>query len=95
MSFSRFSDGDVYTFFNTDGQYQCCGCILQETEWVDDPSRPIFKGYLRAVGEIVQTRFDTAQGLVDHLALHIAAGHDVPDYVVPAILADGRENGGA
>lgn len=93
MSFSRFSDADVYTFRDTDGQYRCCGCILQETVWVDDPAYPILKGYRKSVEPIIQTRFDTAQGLVDHLALHVEAGHDVPDYVVPDILADAE--GGA
>lgn len=88
MSFSRFSDADVYTFYNTDDQYECCGCILQQTKWVDDPSWPIFGGYSELIEPIIETRFDTAQGLIDHLALHTAAGHDVPDYVVPAIRDD-------
>ena len=96
MSYARFSNADVYVFMCVSGKLECCGCILQECEWVDDPSWPIFGGYLKAVGEEIQTRFDSTQGMVDHLALHRAAGHHVPDYVEPALWGDDAENfGGA
>lgn len=92
MSYARFTDGDVYVFANTDGQLECCGCMLQEREWVDDPSMPFTHGYYRAVGEIVPYRFDGTTGMIAHLQRHTNAGHDVPDYVVPALLEDDAEN---
>jgi hypothetical protein len=98
MSYARFGwDGsDVYVFMCVSGKLECCGCILQEREWVDDPGYPIFGGYLREVGEIVEHRFDSTQGMVDHLALHRATGHAVPDCVEPALRTDDAENfGGA
>ena len=30
MAWSRFSDCSVYTFPNTSGQLECCGCTLLE-----------------------------------------------------------------
>lgn len=32
MSYARFGceDSDVYLFWNTDQQWDCCGCLLQE-----------------------------------------------------------------
>lgn len=94
MSYSRFSHADVYVFMCVSGELECCGCILQEREWVDDPSWPIFGGYLKAVGEEVACSFDNTQGMVDHLALHRAAGHDVPADIESALWADDAENFG-
>ena len=92
MSYSRFSHADVYVFMCVSGNLECCGCILQEREWIDDPTYPIFKGYLKAIGPDVETRFDTTQGMVDHLALHRAAGHDVPDGIEASLWADNARN---
>lgn len=93
MSYARFgSNGsDVYVFMHAGGFLDCCGCLLQEMEWIDDPEA-FFGFYLKAVGEIIQTEFHTTQGMIDHLKLHIEAGHNVPDDVIPAILADDAEN---
>ena len=96
MSYARFSHSDVYVFMCVSGKLECCGCILQTREWVDDPTWPIFGGYLKAVEPIIEHRFDTTQGMVDHLALHRAAGHDVPDGIEDALRADDAGNfGGA
>ena len=92
MSYSRFSFADVYVFMCVSGSLECCGCTLQEREWVDDPSWPFLKGYLKPVGEIVENRFDTTRGMVDHLALHRAAGHDVPDGIEDSLWRDDAEN---
>ena len=80
MSYSRFGcDGsDVYVFTSSVG-LECCGCILQERQWVDDPNWPIFHGYLRAVGEIVPHVFDSNAGMIAHLEQHREAGHVVPE----------------
>lgn len=94
MSYARFGPGsDVYVFMHAGGFLDCCGCILQEREWVDD-SDAVFGGYLKSVGEKVVSEFDTTQGMIDHLKLHIDAGHDVPDSVIPRLLADDAANFG-
>lgn len=45
MSFSRFGceNSDVYTFFNTDGFYECCGCIIRPhvENWFKTPKELI------------------------------------------------------
>lgn len=33
MSYARFSDGDVYVFYNMDGFLECCGCLLGRSLW--------------------------------------------------------------
>lgn len=93
MSYARFGwDGsDVYVFMHTGGFLDCCGCCLQEREWVDEPGS-WFGGYLRDVGEIIQTQFYSTQGMIDHLKEHIKAGHCVPDDVIPRLLEDDEEN---
>lgn len=92
MSYARFSDADVYVFMCVSGKLECCGCILQDREWVDDPTWPIFGGYLQAVGEEIPTRFDTTQGMVDHLAAHRRAGHDIPESIEARLWSDDAEN---
>lgn len=39
-----------------------------------------------------QWAFDSTQAMVDHLAEHRAAGHDVPDGIEAELRADDREN---
>lgn len=92
MAYARFSYADVYVFMNTGGFLDCCGCILQQREWVDDPDMPILKGYLKAVEPIIETMFYDTAGMVEHLALHRAAGHDVPDGIEAELWADDHEN---
>lgn len=48
------------------------------------------RGYLCCCGCWLDDtwRYDTAAEMVEHLRLHIAAGHHVPDHVIPEILAD-------
>ena len=92
MAYTRFSNADVYIFMSTSGYLECCGCILQERRWVDDPSWPIFGGYLDAVEPIIETEFTTTQGMVDHIALHRAADHDVPADLEADLWADDNEN---
>lgn len=95
MSYARFSNADVYVFMCATGKLECCGCILQEREVVEDPGA-FFGYYLKDVEPIIEYRFDTTQGMIDHLALHRSAGHDVPDYIESALWADDAENfGGA
>ncbi|HEX6684990.1 MAG TPA: hypothetical protein VF062_19530 [Candidatus Limnocylindrales bacterium] len=92
MSYARFSNADVYIFMSTSGYLECCGCWLQETRWVEDPTWPITGGYAEAVEPIIETRFTTTQGMVDHVALHRAAGHDVPAEIEAELWADDRAN---
>jgi hypothetical protein len=92
MSYCRFGEGDVYIFLSTSGLLECCGCILQQTEWVDDDTRPIIKGYLKSVGEIIQTTFDTTQGMLDHLLLHRENEHYIPESCIQDLIYDQDEN---
>ncbi len=92
MSYARFGwdDSDVYVFCSSVG-IECCGCILQDREWVED-ERSIIGVFLRPVGERIKTVFRDTDEAVAHLAQHVAAGHTVPDDVVPELLADREEN---
>ena len=92
MSYCRFLEGDVYIFLSTSGKLECCGCILQEREWVDDETRPIMKGYLKRIGEIIQTDFSTTQGMLDHLELHKTKGHHIPKHCIDDLIYDQEEN---
>ena len=86
MSYVRFgSDGSEVYVFESSAGIECCGCWLQEREWVDDPDRPIFKGYFRNVGETVPYVFGTPAEMIAHLDAHRAAGHVVPEYVFEAL----------
>ena len=89
MSYARFGwDGsDVYVFGNTDGQYECSGCALQEVEWVEQPTLWL-GGFLKPVGEIVPHVFDTPGEMVDHLMAHRAAGQTVPDDCIAELRAE-------
>lgn len=91
MSYARFGDADVYVFMSQ-GSLECCACWLQERRWVNDPDVPITRGYFEEVGEKVQQSFDTTQGMVDHLALHREAGHDVPEGIEDRLWADDADN---
>ncbi len=79
MSYARFgADGsDVYVFTSSRA-LECCGCVLQKREWVDDPTRS--RGYMKHVGEIIEDEFDSNAGMIEHLERHVAAGHEVPDH---------------
>jgi len=35
--------------------------------------------------------FDSTQAMIDHLAEHRAAGHKVPDYIEPELIAENDE----
>lgn len=91
MSYARWGwkGSHVYVFMSISG-LECCFCSLQEYEEIE--GGPFGVTY-EPVGEIVQHRFDSTRGMVDHLALHRAAGHCVPD-IEPALWADDAENFG-
>jgi len=92
MSYCRFVEGDVYVFLSTANLLECCGCFLQEREWVDDESIPFAKGGFKYIGEIIQTAFDTTDGMIKHLELHKEKGHYVPSSCIVALLEDKEEN---
>ena len=91
MSYCRFGKGDVYIFLSTDHLLECCGCILQEREWIDDETAP-FKGYFKSIGEIIETDFNTTQGMLDHLELHKSKGHYIPKSCIDRLIEDQEEN---
>ncbi|HET7128960.1 MAG TPA: hypothetical protein VFJ93_07790 [Gaiellaceae bacterium] len=83
-------------FAHADGYYDCCLCGLQTREWTEDPTHPL-GGYLKAVGEKVETEFRTATGMIEHLEKHRAAGHTVPQDCIdelsdPKDEAENRES---
>lgn len=55
---------------------------------------PDIDGRLECCGCILgnQWSYPTAEAMIEHLDRHIAAGHTVPPYVIPEILAD-KANG--
>ena len=93
MSYARFGwDGsDVYVFFTPAGFLECCGCLLQEREWVED-EKSFFGGYLKAVGVIVSDRFYSTQAMLEHLRRHQAEGYNVPPDIFADLLADDERN---
>ena len=93
MSYARFGAGgsDVYVFFSVHGGLECCGCILQERETVDDPDA-FFGFYLKPVGEIIESTFTTTKDMLDHLQRHRDAGHTVLDETIEALDGDREEN---
>lgn len=91
MSYCRFGEGDVYIFLSTDHLLECCGCILQQREWIDDETA-LFKGYFKKIGEDIQEKFDTTEGMIKHLELHRDHGQYVPDYCIEGLKKDQEEN---
>lgn len=91
MSYARFLEGDVYVFMSVSGRLECCGCILQDREWVPDEDA-FFGGYLKAVGEIVQTKFDSTWGMIEHVRRHREAGHSVPGGIEDDLWRDDAGN---
>ena len=94
MSYARFGcdDSDVYVFLHVSGFLYCCGCILQEREWIEDETRPVIGGDFGCVGEIVQTEFADTASMIAHLKAHRAAGHTVSQDTIDDLLADAEEN---
>jgi hypothetical protein len=93
MSYARFGeDSDVYVFA-TRYNIECCGCWLQERKWINDPDA-LFKGYLKSVGEVIQTVFNSNEEMLVHLEKHIAKGHAVPEYCLERLRdpEDAQEN---
>lgn len=87
MSYARFGwDGsDVYVFTTSNG-IECCGCLLQERHWVENPKIRPFGGYFENVGVEVETIFRSNDGMVGHLLRHRRAGHTVPQYAIDRLL---------
>lgn len=94
MSYARFGAGgsDVYVFLHYDRCLQCCGCILQEREWVEDPDYLLTGGYFKRVGEHVETRFTSTADLLAHLDRHRAAGHCVDEGTYEGLKEDAAAN---
>jgi len=92
LSYARFSDNsDVYIFLNTASRLECCGCMLQEREFVVDDSSPL--GFLLVpTGKVVATEFVSTSSLLAHLDVHRAAGHKVNDHVYEDLRADAVDN---
>lgn len=76
MSWSRFSDSDIYTFPSEKG-YECCACPLMPSAsgggWPDSFTTP------------------SAEVFVDHIGHHRDANHDVPAGIEDDVLAWANE----
>jgi hypothetical protein len=81
VSYARFSpDCDVYVFMSVGDRHHPGGWL--ECCWC----------HLQPGEEIVSTRQFTTAGMAAHLDDHVAAGHQVPDDVIPRLWADDGEN---
>jgi hypothetical protein len=76
MAYARWGwDGsDVYVFLNVSGWIECCSC------WMNEPIPE------SAFSESFQGR--SADEMIAHLREHVAAGHTVPEDLIPDINAD-------
>lgn len=92
MSYVRFSEGDAYVFTSKHA-LECCGCLLQKRQWVDDHASPL-GGFLKPVGRRVRTQFRSNRAMVNHLRRHQRAGHYIPDHVFTRLEdpEDAKEN---
>lgn len=92
MSYARFGwDGsDVYVF-RSKRALECCGCLLQQREYVDAPAS-LFGFHIRELGEHIEQEFTTTAGMLAHLEAHRAAGHVVPADCISELLADAAAN---
>lgn len=83
MSYARFAEGgsDLYligTLRNgVEEVFYCCGCILNEKEWVEDEGS-FLGGFLRALSGEPDFMSPSRSETFDHLGDHIGAGHMVP-----------------
>lgn len=64
MSFSRFSESDVYVFEHVGGYIQCCACILEEDSMGVDLTFGMYDA-------------KTPREMLAHLDRHEELGHDV------------------
>ena len=74
MSYCRFGEGsDVYLFYSTDDEYECCGCLLKSKE--GDPFGDSFNCV-------------TASEMLAHLVEHREKGHEVPEEALVRLRGD-------
>jgi hypothetical protein len=92
LSYCRFIEADVYVFTSAYG-IECCGCFLQEVDVIEEPGS-FFGFILKPKGEIIQTVFNSNEGMIEHLRKHQEAGHYVPDNVFERLAdpEDAAEN---
>lgn len=76
MSYCRFGASDIYLFLNVSGYVECCGCILEDTP------------ELVEAGEFASAKFATFTAALEHVQLHRAQGHFVPEEADKALIQD-------
>ena len=91
MSYARFIDNDVYVYLDCGGYLTCCGCNMQEREWVDEPNG-IVGGYFKSVGERIPSQFYTTAEMIEHLDAHRAKGDHIENYCYDGLRAEAEEN---
>lgn len=93
MAYSRFGpDCDVYvygTVYEDKEAFTCCGCLMRDMVWQEDPNESFFGGYLVPKDPETdpgpfysESRVDTIVHLLEHRVL----GHKVPQYVIQSLL---------
>lgn len=107
MSYCRFSDGDVYLYFDVGGYICCCAC------WLAPKVNTIFtKGEKSLLGTSLEGPCKKCDGVgcdacqmhgnleffsysdaIEHLEEHKGAGHEVPQYAFDMLLSE-QEKGG-
>lgn len=73
MAYSRFWDSDIYIYSHVDGYIECCAC------WLNEPLEGEFG---------LSEKISNDEDLKAHLALHEAAGHEMPKNLYEEIVSD-------
>jgi hypothetical protein len=74
MSYCRFGDNDAYIFLSSLG-LECCGCIRAKRTPLSAPYTDVLR--ITHTEEYDPVYFKTAQGMLDHIAMHRANGDHI------------------
>ena len=103
MSYCRFSAGDVYLYYNMDGFYECCVCKLyvptaKHYVYVWDGHDIISVDCSKCTTEDLfcdnclswreSQSFPDPISALEHLMLHKAFGHKVPNRAIKRLKAE-------
>ena len=83
MSYTRFSNSDIYLFAHANGYVQCCACWLA-------PYREGYSALFKMpLPDPENVNLHSPEEVVAHLKEHQAAGHNFPlDLLDPATYTD-------
>ena len=86
MSYCRFGDNDAYTYMTYEG-FCCSGCLLAEQTELETPYTDILGFTHRYEYEPVEP-FTTARAILNHVAQHRLAGHEISTDVDVRIMSE-------